>query len=202
MYDHTFYKQVQISRSDIRPHIKVGCQPGDFAYDHFNLPPGFVWVYMGEHTHFITQRGELIWSQEGDSVTWETCNAPHKLKIPPAGTNNKGSQSCDYRWLFWSSSMGLCRHILVNMHAYQLSMGCVISTERSHGSFVKPPQMDGGIRTPVVPVTQGIRNEWFTPRSCARECQDDLSIFKSMLGCFSCTFTHKIHQKNAPQESH
>ena len=26
---------------------KVGCQPGDFAYDHFNLPPGFVWVYMG-----------------------------------------------------------------------------------------------------------------------------------------------------------
>ena len=22
MYDHTFYKQVQISRSDIRPHIK------------------------------------------------------------------------------------------------------------------------------------------------------------------------------------
>ena len=26
---------------------KVGCQPGDFAYGHFNLPPGFVWVYMG-----------------------------------------------------------------------------------------------------------------------------------------------------------
>ena len=25
---------------------KVGCQPGDFAYDHFNIPPGFVWVYM------------------------------------------------------------------------------------------------------------------------------------------------------------
>ena len=44
MYDHTFYKQVQISRSDMRPHIK---EPGDFAYDHFNLPPGFVWVYMG-----------------------------------------------------------------------------------------------------------------------------------------------------------
>ena len=46
MYDHIFYKQVQISRSDIRPHI-VGCQPGDFAYGHFNIPPGFVWVYMG-----------------------------------------------------------------------------------------------------------------------------------------------------------
>ena len=26
---------------------KVGCQAGDFAYGHFNLPPGFVWVYMG-----------------------------------------------------------------------------------------------------------------------------------------------------------
>ena len=26
---------------------KVGCQPGDFAYGHFSLPLGFVWVYMG-----------------------------------------------------------------------------------------------------------------------------------------------------------
>ena len=26
---------------------KVDCQPGDFAYGHFNIPPGFVWVYMG-----------------------------------------------------------------------------------------------------------------------------------------------------------
>ena len=25
---------------------KVGCQPGDFAYGHFNIPPGFVSVYM------------------------------------------------------------------------------------------------------------------------------------------------------------
>ena len=36
-----FYKQVQISRSDIRPH-KVGCQPGDFAYGYFNIPLEFV----------------------------------------------------------------------------------------------------------------------------------------------------------------
>ena len=35
---------LQITRTDIRPH-KLGCQPGDFAYGHFNLPPGFVWVY-------------------------------------------------------------------------------------------------------------------------------------------------------------
>ena len=37
---------LQINRSDIRLHI-LGCQPGDFAYGHFNLPLGFVWVYMG-----------------------------------------------------------------------------------------------------------------------------------------------------------
>ena len=39
MYNHTTIN----CRSDIRPH-KLGCQPGDFAYGHFNLPLGFVWV--------------------------------------------------------------------------------------------------------------------------------------------------------------
>ena len=29
------------------PHIKWAVSPGDFAYGHFNVPPGFVWVYMG-----------------------------------------------------------------------------------------------------------------------------------------------------------
>ena len=46
MYDHTFSK---FANHQIR-HLatyEVGRQPGDFAYDHFNLPPGFVWVYMG-----------------------------------------------------------------------------------------------------------------------------------------------------------
>ena len=37
-------------------------------------------------------------------------------------------------------------------------------------------------------------------RSCANECQDDLSIFKSILECFSCTFTHKIHH-NMPRNA-
>ena len=35
----------------------MGCQPGDFAYGHFNVPPGFVWVCMAQHTHFITPEG-------------------------------------------------------------------------------------------------------------------------------------------------
>ena len=43
MYDHTFYKQVQISRSDIRPHMKWVVSL-TIAYGHFNLPPGIVWV--------------------------------------------------------------------------------------------------------------------------------------------------------------
>ena len=45
MYDHTFYKQVQFSRSDIRPHIKWAVSP--VILHMVNLPPGFVWVYMG-----------------------------------------------------------------------------------------------------------------------------------------------------------
>ena len=47
MYDHTFYKQVQISRSDIRPHIKWAVILVILHMITFNLPPGFVWVYMG-----------------------------------------------------------------------------------------------------------------------------------------------------------
>ena len=46
MYDHTPHKQVQISRSYIRPHMRVGGQPGTFAYDHCKNPPSFVWVML------------------------------------------------------------------------------------------------------------------------------------------------------------
>ena len=43
---------LQITRSDIRPHIKwVVCLV--IAYGHFNLPWGIVWVCMSPHTHFI-----------------------------------------------------------------------------------------------------------------------------------------------------
>ena len=42
-----FYKQVQNQQIRHQATHKVGCQPGDFAYGHFNIPPGFVWVYMG-----------------------------------------------------------------------------------------------------------------------------------------------------------
>ena len=43
---------LQITRSDIRPHIKwVVCLV--IAYGHFTLPWGIVWVCMSPHTHFI-----------------------------------------------------------------------------------------------------------------------------------------------------
>ena len=47
MYDHTFYKLVNHQIIRHQATHKVGCQPGDFAYGHFNIPLGFVWVYMG-----------------------------------------------------------------------------------------------------------------------------------------------------------
>ena len=45
MYDHTFLNS-QITRSDIRPHIKWAVSLV-IAYGHFSLPQGFVSVYMG-----------------------------------------------------------------------------------------------------------------------------------------------------------
>ena len=42
--DHTF-PNLQITRSDIRPHIKWAVSLV-IAYGHFNLPRGFVWVCM------------------------------------------------------------------------------------------------------------------------------------------------------------
>ena len=43
MYDHTFYKQVQIKHQATH---KVGCQPGDSAYGQFNLSI-FLWALCG-----------------------------------------------------------------------------------------------------------------------------------------------------------
>ena len=41
------------------------------------------------------------------------------------------------------------------------------------------------------------RKEWFTARSFANACLDDILILKSTLECFSYTFTHKIYEKMA-----
>ena len=43
---------LQIIRSDIRPHIKCVVRLVT-AHGHFNLPKGIVWVCMSPHTHFI-----------------------------------------------------------------------------------------------------------------------------------------------------
>ena len=57
MYDHTF-QNLQITRSDIRPHIKWAVSLV-ITYGHFNLPQRFVWVCTGSHTHFITPEGTI-----------------------------------------------------------------------------------------------------------------------------------------------
>ena len=62
MYDHTFWN-LQITRSDIRPHIKWAVSLM-IAYGHFILPRGFVWVYMGEHTQFITLEGYILYKTD------------------------------------------------------------------------------------------------------------------------------------------
>ena len=43
---------LQITRSDIRPHIKWVVRLVT-AYGHFNIPWGIVWVCMSPNTHFI-----------------------------------------------------------------------------------------------------------------------------------------------------
>ena len=50
------FLNLQITRSDIRPHMKWVVSLV-IAYGHFNLPQGFVWVCMGQHTHFIAPKG-------------------------------------------------------------------------------------------------------------------------------------------------
>ena len=46
---------LQITRSDIRPHIKWAVCVVT-AYGNFNIPWGIVWVCMSPHTHFIPLR--------------------------------------------------------------------------------------------------------------------------------------------------
>ena len=40
------FLKLQITRSDIRPHIKWAVSLV-IAYGQFNFPQGFMWVYMG-----------------------------------------------------------------------------------------------------------------------------------------------------------
>ena len=53
------FLNLQISRSDIRPHIKWVVSLV-IAYGHFNLSQGFVWIYMVQLTLFITHEVDFI----------------------------------------------------------------------------------------------------------------------------------------------
>ena len=54
MCDHNFLT-LPITRSYIMPHVKWAVSLV-IADGDFTLPQGFVWVFMGEHTHFITPK--------------------------------------------------------------------------------------------------------------------------------------------------
>ena len=51
MYGHAIFLCLQITKSDIRPQVKVAVSPM-IADGHFNLPQELVLLCMGSHTHF------------------------------------------------------------------------------------------------------------------------------------------------------
>ena len=64
MYDHTFSKLANHQIRHQATHVhKVGCQAG-----HLNLPQGFVWLCIWEHTHFITPEDGSLGKIEGDII--------------------------------------------------------------------------------------------------------------------------------------
>ena len=66
MYDHQFSKLAN-PLSTIRPHIKWTVSLV-VAYGHFNLDQGFVSVYIGKHTYFITPKGYAESGLSGDCI--------------------------------------------------------------------------------------------------------------------------------------
>ena len=89
-----FFLNLQITRSDIRPHIKWAVSLL-VAYGHFNLPRVLVWVCMGKYTYFITPRGAKYWK------VWE------KYMLSKWEKNYLGTRYLDqmlmspYAWAFW-----------------------------------------------------------------------------------------------------
>ena len=53
------FLNLQIIKSDIRPHIKWAVSLV-LAYGDFYIPLGFMWVCMGWHTHVLPLRGQYV----------------------------------------------------------------------------------------------------------------------------------------------
>ena len=66
-----FFLNLQIARSDIRPHIKWAVSLVMIAYGHFNLSQGLKWVCMGSHTHLITPK----------AITEDLRKSDHQLNL-------------------------------------------------------------------------------------------------------------------------
>ena len=63
------FLNLQITISDIRPHIKWAVSLVT-AYGHFHLPQGFVWVCMGQYTHFTTPKGSSFLHIQANEIPW------------------------------------------------------------------------------------------------------------------------------------
>ena len=76
MNGHDLFYACKITRSDITPHTKVDCQPGDCMWP-LNLPQEFAWVHMGKHTHLsphaLYKQGNTTLRAVRFFVTW-FCN--------------------------------------------------------------------------------------------------------------------------------
>ena len=61
------FLHLQITRSDISLHIKWVVRMV-IAYDHFNLPQSFVWVYIGWYNHFIIHLMRVLVIKENSAA--------------------------------------------------------------------------------------------------------------------------------------
>ena len=82
-----FFLNFQITRSDIRPNSKWVVSLVT-AYGHFNLPQGFVWVYMALHTHVITPEGDIL-RERPNLSDYTAANRFHNLNTVDHGKHSR-----------------------------------------------------------------------------------------------------------------
>ena len=109
MFDHTFFLKSQITRSDIRPHIKWAVSLV-IAYGHFNLPQGFVWACMGSHTYFINPEG-LGEQNHINSSWWSTLG-----ELEPVSIHIWVACSTTEQWMCWIRKVGWGKRLIITVN--------------------------------------------------------------------------------------
>ena len=95
---------LQITRSDTRPHMKWAISLVN-ADGHSSLPQGFVWVRIGEHTHFIPPEGS---STQALTETCNCCTTDHPDYTITLSTADKLTTTCQHLDIGYVPSGGLC----------------------------------------------------------------------------------------------